>query len=385
MLHPPPSRARYDRRSGAIIFEFYNGSTFMVPARSLEGLADASEREIAGVELIGESVHWESLNVDHKIALLMNGIFGSPVFTSRLARTTSEGLSGLEEPPSDEWVGPVIEFLSANLPGDRELGWEHHFVTAYQIGCEALVALGQADETTHGAVPRDNPALPAILPRWDDVATAVIYLAAQNGLITFLGCDDAGPAQRVGARNQAPHQPGNEMWAARADPQVTSVLRSLGLLDGYEWTTASETVMWRDSPVEWQIDFTSDPRFIDAVNDACEYMPDNIREKIDRLTRITEDDIAAHSSGVNQKDGGVPKQSVARMPPKTPDEVRATIYWIRSHDFDELFYQFWRIGEGWLPAGEAKRTLEIFNDPLAIAMRRAVATRLYPDLPRLAE
>lgn len=183
MLHPPPSGARYNRRSGTIIVEFNNGSTFMVPARSLEGLADASEREIAEVELLGESgLHWESLNVDHEIALLMNGIFGRRVFTSRLARTTSEGPSGPEEPPSDAWVGPVIEFLSANLPGDRELGWEHHFVTAYQIGCEALVALGQADETTHGAVPRGSPALPPILPRWDDVATAVIYLAAQNGV-----------------------------------------------------------------------------------------------------------------------------------------------------------------------------------------------------------
>ncbi|PDT10006.1 hypothetical protein CO655_15535 [Rhizobium sp. M1] len=74
-----------------------------------------------------------------------------------------------------------------------------------------------------------------------------------------------------------------------------------------------------------------------------------------------------------------------RLPPKTPEQVRETIRWIRRYDFDELFYKFWRLGDGWLSRSEAKRALEIFNDPLAIAMRKAVAARLYPHWPHLAE
>ncbi|MGD9476791.1 DUF2442 domain-containing protein [Shinella sp. G-2] len=386
MSHPPVRNARYDRRSCMIVVEFNNGSAFVVPARSLRGLEEASESEIAEVELSGQSgLHWERLNLDHDIDLLISGRFATSAFESGEAQTANERVGRTGEPPPIEWVGPAITFLSNNLPGNREFGWEHHFITGYQIACEALVALGQADENNYGAVPRDNPALPGILPRWDDVATAVVFLAAQNGSITFLASDDAGQSQLLGAGDEGSHQSGNGMWAARADPEVTSVFRAIGLLDGFDWTAASETILWRDSPIEWRIDFTKDSRFIDAVNDACERMPDNIRKQIDRLAQTTDEDIAAHSSKVSDRNDGGFKQSVVGIPPKTPEQVRATLHRIRRYDFDELFYQFWRIGDGWLSGHEAKRALEIFNDPLAIAMRKAVAARLYPHLPHLAE
>lgn len=382
MSHPRPSHVRYDRRTGAIVVEFHNGSAFVVPARSLEGLENASEGEIAKVELLGGSaLHWETLDLNHEIGLLMEGVFGTAA--PEVTQNPGPGPGGLEEPPPAVWVGPAIEFLSNNLPGDRQSGWQHDFITAYQIGCETLVALGQADETTHGAVPRDNPVLPAVLPRRDDVAVAVVYLAAQNGLITFLASGDDA-SQPPGTRSQNLHQTNREMWAARSSPEVTSVLRSLGLIDGNEWTAASETILWRESPAEWGIDFKSDSRFIHALDDACEHMPDSIRAEIDRIAQITDEDIAVHSErGIDRDEEG--SKSVMRLPPKTPEQVRATIRWIRRHDFDELFYRFWRLDDGWLSPAQARRALEIFNDPLAIAMRKAVAVRLYPHWPHLAE
>lgn len=384
MPHQTPSKVRYDRRSGMVVVEFRNGSVFMVPARSLQGLAGASENEIAEVAFTGEAaLYWRQLGVFHQIDLLMDGIFGTRVDPPDFVRNRGEDPDMAGEPPSSLWLRPVIEFLSDNLPGSRETGWEHDFITAYLIACEALVALGQADETAYGAVARDNPLLPAVLPRWDDLATAVVFLAAENGLITFLS-DREGQSQRPGAEGENLHPPNRGMWAARANPEVTSVLRSLGLLDGNEWTPASETILWRDSPMEWRIDFKNDPRFIHAVDDACEHMPDSIRVEVERIAQITDEAIASHSAGGADQDDEDSKLAM-KLPPKTREQVRETIRWRRQHDFDELFYKFWRLDDGWLSPEGANRALEIFDDRLAIAVRKAVAVRLYPHWPHLAE
>ncbi len=78
---PIPVSVRFDVSSGRIVVEFQNGSAFMVPARSLEGLGGASDHELAEVELLGETgLHWESLDVDYSLAGLMSGVFGSRIF-----------------------------------------------------------------------------------------------------------------------------------------------------------------------------------------------------------------------------------------------------------------------------------------------------------------
>ncbi|MGK9054010.1 DUF2442 domain-containing protein [Neorhizobium petrolearium] len=78
---PIPVSVRFDASSGGIVVEFANGAAFMVPARSLEGLTDATDEQLAEVELLGETgLHWESLDVDYSISGLMSGIFGSRTF-----------------------------------------------------------------------------------------------------------------------------------------------------------------------------------------------------------------------------------------------------------------------------------------------------------------
>ncbi|WJR65489.1 DUF2442 domain-containing protein [Neorhizobium sp. CSC1952] len=78
---PIPVSVRFDALSGRIVVEFANGAAFMVPARSLEGLTDATDEQLAEVELLGETgLHWESLDVDYSISGLMSGIFGSRTF-----------------------------------------------------------------------------------------------------------------------------------------------------------------------------------------------------------------------------------------------------------------------------------------------------------------
>ncbi|WFS02131.1 DUF2442 domain-containing protein [Rhizobium tumorigenes] len=78
---PVPSSVRYDRQSGRIMVEFTNGAAFMVPARQIEGLVDATDAQLSEVELLGETgLHWESLDIDYTISGLMSGVFGSRSF-----------------------------------------------------------------------------------------------------------------------------------------------------------------------------------------------------------------------------------------------------------------------------------------------------------------
>jgi hypothetical protein len=85
---PIPVSVRFDPRSSHIVIEFTNTSAFTVPARALQGLEQATDAQLADVELLGETgLHWDSLDVDYTVSGLMNGVFGSKAF---LARGTSD-------------------------------------------------------------------------------------------------------------------------------------------------------------------------------------------------------------------------------------------------------------------------------------------------------
>ena len=78
---PVPAAVRYEARTGRVVVDFTNGATLLVPARSLQGLEDASDAELAEVELLGETgLHWESRDVDFTVAGLMRGVFGTAAF-----------------------------------------------------------------------------------------------------------------------------------------------------------------------------------------------------------------------------------------------------------------------------------------------------------------
>lgn len=78
---PIPASVRFDEASGRIVVDFTNGAAFMVPARAIQGLENATVAQLAEVELLGETgLHWETLDVDFTIAGLMNGIFGTAKF-----------------------------------------------------------------------------------------------------------------------------------------------------------------------------------------------------------------------------------------------------------------------------------------------------------------
>ncbi len=379
--HPQPRAVHYHTLSDTIVVEFVNDAVFTVPAQVVRDFINVTQNEIADVKLQGDMhLHWRNRGVSLEIAVLMSGNFGHSHFKGS-AETAIE-LGGELEPSVPLWVAPVIEFLSDNLPGSSKTRWHHDFLTPYQVACETLVALGHADEAVDGAIPRINPSLPAILPRLDDVAVAILYLARQSGLIVFLPPTEDEQARPPDDTFESLHHSEGAKRAARAHPKIVNILRLLGMVHNYDWTEAAETVLWRENPPEWAIDFTNDPRFLRAVDDACDHIPDGIRYAIDQFSQITEADIEVYTSAKSTQDDQT--KSVFRLPPQTREQAIDTILWIRRFDFDELFYKFWRIDVGWLPPEEAPRALEIFNDPLAIAVRKLVAAQLYPHLPHLA-
>lgn len=135
-------------------------------------------------------------------------VVGGPKLGDEKRRSTTvpqlEASGGrLERQSAPTWTAPVIVFLADNLPGDPSVAWDHLFITAYEVGCEALAALGQATQILGGAIPLADPEIPDFLPRWDDVATAVVWVAAQSNLsVTVISPVHEGSQVRRGAPGQ---------------------------------------------------------------------------------------------------------------------------------------------------------------------------------------
>ncbi|ACI56162.1 hypothetical protein GGI64_002926 [Rhizobium leguminosarum] len=295
--------------------------------------------------------------------------------------------------PTAGWAADVVDFLSRNIPRvDGEEGWNDMALTAYQIGCEALVTLGQADETRWGALPRKNAQLPLELPRWDDLCVSVLRLATQQRLLSYHRPDGSASlptggwlVYRIGEPPPPPPNiaAANGLGPAFATPEVLSVLRTLGLLAEGCWTEIAEAVFWRDWPEEWEMSFTSDSRFSDALEQALVRIPPDIRAEMDKLVTITDTDVTAamkRSAAAVEEARAKYGPNANIHPPDTHAEARRGLELLRRLDLDWLFFRRWRLSDGWLAPKEVGKALEIFHDDLAIAMRCAVVKRLYPNL-----
>jgi hypothetical protein len=92
---PRAAAARYDAASGRIVIDLTNGCTFAFPARRVEELADASDAEIAAVEIAGAgfALHWAARDADLSLGGLMSGVFGTKGWMSELARRAGQSRS----------------------------------------------------------------------------------------------------------------------------------------------------------------------------------------------------------------------------------------------------------------------------------------------------
>jgi hypothetical protein len=80
--------AYFDKQTRSIVVRFQGGTILNLPVDKLQGLANASDRDIAGVELMpqGAALHWENLDLDFSIAGLTAGVFGTRAWMAELGR-----------------------------------------------------------------------------------------------------------------------------------------------------------------------------------------------------------------------------------------------------------------------------------------------------------
>ncbi len=85
---PRAQSARYSPTRRQIIVELTNGCSFIFPVDKAQGLAGASNKDLAAVTILGKGtgLHWEKLDADLSIASLVVGIFGSHAWMREIAR-----------------------------------------------------------------------------------------------------------------------------------------------------------------------------------------------------------------------------------------------------------------------------------------------------------
>lgn len=216
----------------------------------------------------------------------------------------------------------VAEYLIAHTPGaSGEL--DHSHISAWQMSCDALEALGYATETARGALLRPTPALPAVLPRWDDAACVVLSVAEQTG----------------GIRLRHPRSdPNDETGPSTAGPEIAALLTQLGLISDGTWTDAAVPVLWRTA-----------------------------------LEEVRPPDEEAFSTQVDR--------AVADIPAAIRDQIHAiyaehTDQFVRNHLIDWVFFGAWRWKDGWLTDESCGRPLGVFHDLAAQRVRAAVMARV---------
>jgi hypothetical protein len=92
---PRAISVKYNQDQDLIIIYLKNGSIFSFPPRLAQGLADATPEQLADVWMpaSGESIHWDSLDVDFGIPELVMGIFGTKSWMAELGRKGGQATS----------------------------------------------------------------------------------------------------------------------------------------------------------------------------------------------------------------------------------------------------------------------------------------------------
>ncbi len=279
--------------------------------------------------------------------------------------------ASLPVPPKD-WAVHAIELFKFTLPRASHGNWEHHSIVAHQVACQALAMLGQATVIEGGAKPASDPQLPAVLPRWDDIATAVVWAASQSGLLRYRRRGKTGltkgtsslPKANIRSRYRCPPA----YLAAEAFP----AFHTLGLISDSSWTAVAETILWRDDPFEASMNFAKNRRFTKALHVALTSVPDEIAAKIKDILALP----------ANEVDGLVEFARHYAHYSATKDEALSFLQDQSHRLVSELFARRWRLGDGWLSAKKSERALFFELDPLSIQMSVEFCRRFNPVTSR---
>lgn len=93
---PRAVSARYDLPSGRVVVELADGCAYAFPARLAQDLQNATDEELASIEVDGAgfNLHWPALDADIYVPALIRGIFGTRAWMTReLARVAGQSTS----------------------------------------------------------------------------------------------------------------------------------------------------------------------------------------------------------------------------------------------------------------------------------------------------
>ena len=85
---PKAVAVAYRTKDDVITIKLATGVELAIPRKLLQGLESATAEQLAEVELWGpgSSLHWESLDVDHYIPSLIEGVFGNRRWMSEIGK-----------------------------------------------------------------------------------------------------------------------------------------------------------------------------------------------------------------------------------------------------------------------------------------------------------
>jgi hypothetical protein len=85
---PKAVAAAYRAKDDVIAIKFLTGVELTVPRRLLQGLVDATPDQLAEVQIdnLQSGLHWESLDIDHYIPSMLEGIFGTRKWMSHVGK-----------------------------------------------------------------------------------------------------------------------------------------------------------------------------------------------------------------------------------------------------------------------------------------------------------
>ena len=93
---PRAVSARYDRASERVVVELADGCAYAFPVRLAQDLQNATDDELASIEVDGAgfNLHWPALDADIYVPALIRGIFGTRAWMAReLARAAGKATS----------------------------------------------------------------------------------------------------------------------------------------------------------------------------------------------------------------------------------------------------------------------------------------------------
>ncbi len=85
---PKAVAAAYRKKEDVIAIKLATGVELAIPRKLLQGLEHATPEQVGEVEILGpgSSLHWESLDVDHYVPSLIEGVFGNRRWMSELGK-----------------------------------------------------------------------------------------------------------------------------------------------------------------------------------------------------------------------------------------------------------------------------------------------------------